>query len=105
MNSDMNKATRRLLQVILDMLSNPNHAEETREREAKIAAGEKYPGNVPSRYRCDFLAVEAAWRAANQAQQMLADDTLDPGYTVEVPVFGSAEMAGTSQPPTKLEVR
>ena len=75
MNSDMNIATRRLLQVVLDMLSNPSHAEESRER----------------RYRCDYLAVEAAFRAAKEAQQMLFEASTHPGYTVEVPMFGCSD--------------
>lgn len=50
MHSTLNLATRRLLQVVLDVLSNPLYAEKMAEREA---------------------AIEAAWRAANEAKGML----------------------------------
>ncbi len=70
MNTDLNVATRRLLQVVLDMLTNPDFEQLMKERAQAIVAGEKVYGRPP-RYRTDLLAVEAAHRAANEAQQML----------------------------------
>lgn len=62
MTDDLNHATRRLLQVVLDMLRNP--------AADKPPEDERYP---PPKYRTDAQCVEAAWRAANEAQQMLAE--------------------------------
>lgn len=60
MSDELNIATRRLLQVVLDMLSNPD------------TDSKDYNGNaIP--YRCDLHCVEAAHRAAKQAQEMLAE--------------------------------
>lgn len=60
MPDELNVATRRLLQVVLDMLSNPD------------TTAKDYNGNaIP--YRCDVQCVEAAHRAAKQAQEMLAE--------------------------------
>lgn len=56
MNHDINHATRRLLQVVLDML---------RDNDAKF-------------YRTSEQCVEAAWRAANEAQQMLLQSAAEP---------------------------
>lgn len=52
MNSDQNIATRRLLQVVLDMLTNPDFEQLMVEREQQIAKGERVY-NPPSRYRCE----------------------------------------------------
>jgi len=61
-NSDLNHATRRLLQVVLDMLRNP---------EADLPPkNEQYP---PAKFRTEITCVEAAWRAAKEAQAMLAE--------------------------------
>lgn len=65
MNSDQNIATRRLLQVVLDMLTNPDFEQLMAEREQQIAKGE-HVYNPPSRYRCELIAVEAAHRAATR---------------------------------------
>lgn len=70
MTEELNHATRRLLQVVLDMLSNPNYALAMEEREAAKAKGERVY-DPPSPYRQDLLAVEAAFRAAKQAHEML----------------------------------
>jgi hypothetical protein len=70
MNSDLNVATRRLLQVVLDMLKNPLYAHAMAEREEKQKAGERVY-DPPSLYRVEGIAVEAAVRAAHEAQQML----------------------------------
>lgn len=72
MNPDLNVATRRLLQVVLDMLSNPDFEQLMKERSNAIIDGKQVFG-LPPRYRTDLLAVEAAHRAANEAQQMLAE--------------------------------
>lgn len=64
MNRDLNHATRRLLQVVLDMLSNP---------EAEAAPAVRRVGHEQPRYRTSIDCVEAAWRAAREAQQMLAE--------------------------------
>lgn len=72
MHSTLNLATRRLLQVVLDMLSNPNHAMLMAEREAAKKAGERVY-DPPSPYRNELIAIEAAYRAAKEAQQMLAE--------------------------------
>ena len=79
MNSDLNQATRRLLQVVIDMLTNPNHAMLMAAREEAQKKGERVY-DPPSPYRCDFLAVEAAFRAAQQAQQMLAEAQKEPMF-------------------------
>lgn len=76
MNSDLNIATRRLLQVVLDMLSNPDYARLMEERAAAKAKNERVY-DPPSLYRCDPLAVEAAFRAATEAQQMLREAAID----------------------------
>lgn len=66
MNNDLNKATRRLLQVVLDMLSDaPAVADYEKE--------EKKSRYEPLRFRTDINRVEAAWRAAREAQEMLAE--------------------------------
>lgn len=70
MHSTLNLATRRLLQVVLDVLSNPLYAEKMAEREAAKKAGERLY-DPPSPYRFDPAAIEAAWRAANEAKGML----------------------------------
>lgn len=72
MHSHLNIATRRLLQVILDMLSNPLYADKMAEREAEKKKGERVY-DPPSQYRNDLIAIEAAHRAAKEAQQMLAE--------------------------------
>lgn len=77
MNSDLNIATRRLLQVVLDMLTNPNHEMLMAEREEAKKRGERVY-DPPSPYRNELLAVEAAVRAAREAQQMLADASISP---------------------------
>lgn len=72
MNRDLNHATRRLLQVVLDMLTNPNHATLMAEREETKKKGERVY-DPPSPYRNELTAIEAAHRAAKEAQQMLAE--------------------------------
>jgi len=59
MNADLNHATRRMLQIVIDLLSNPTPKDPD----------EKYW--VP--YRNDMQFVEGAVRAAQSAQQMLAE--------------------------------
>lgn len=95
MNSDLNIATRRLLQVVLDMLSNPNHADLMAEREAAKARGEHVYA-PPSPYRYPFLAVEAAFRAAREAQQMLAEAACTPMVVPTSPVIVPAPWQPTS---------
>lgn len=70
MNSDQNIATRRLLQVVVDMLTNPNFELLMAEREDAKQRGDRVY-DLPSRFRCEVTAVEAAWRAATEAQRML----------------------------------
>lgn len=84
MNADLNHATRRLLQVVLDMLSNPDFDRLMAEREADRTDG-KSTAYLPTRYRCDPLAVEAAHRAAKEAQEMLAEAAGDGRAPVERP--------------------
>lgn len=84
MNSDQNIATRRLLQVVLDMLTNPDFEQLMAEREQQIAKGE-HVYNPPSRYRCELIAVEAAHRAATEAQKMLFEAACSPRCTPEEP--------------------
>lgn len=63
MNDTLNHATRRLLQVALDMLRNP---------EADLPPPDpRYP---PPKWRTDVTSVEAAWRAVHEAQQLLAEE-------------------------------
>lgn len=68
--SDQNIATRRLLQVVLDMLTNPNFELQMAEREEAKKRGD-HVYDPPSKFRVEALAVEAAWRAASEAQRML----------------------------------
>lgn len=61
MTDTLNRATQRLLQVALDMLRNPEADQPPSDP--------RYP---PPRFRTDLLSVEAAWRAVQQAQELLA---------------------------------
>ena len=73
MNNDLNHATRRLLQVVLDMLANP------------LPKPEGDQAKYWQQFRTDVSCVEAAWRAANQAQQMLAEAMPPPDISYYKP--------------------
>ena len=71
MDMTLNLATQRMLQLIRDMLASPDYDRLAQEREQAKAKGERVY-DLPSRYRCDLSAVEAAYRMATEAQQLLA---------------------------------
>ena len=60
MDDTLNYAAQRLLSVVLDMLRHPDADKKPEDA--------RYP---PPQFRCTLESCEAAWRAANEAREML----------------------------------